>query len=212
MNRKVRNSGWAWPASTSETKGKDERKINVGKKEVVSTVKKEPRSGFTFGIFSTTTPILTTGSTARPATTATANCTCVPYYYCDEGQVVSDGSGVIDIRLGWPCTSILQVCCRTPRPIPSTVAPVPGVPTVAPVTTSTAIPGFTPRCGTLNPNGINARILGFKDNEAQFGEYPWMAAILEKKIVQGRQVNYFVCGGSLIWPSVILTAAHCVHG
>ena len=77
---------------------------------------------------------------------------------------MNDGNtGVIDISHGWPCHSILQVCCRHPRPIPTTTPQV----TTVPAVTSTAIPGFNPRCGTLNPNGINARILGFKVKTAR---------------------------------------------
>jgi len=51
-----------------------------------------------------------------------------------------------------------------------------------------------------------------QDAETQFGEYPWMAAILEKKYLAGQWVLQFLCGASLVWPSVILTAAHCVKG
>ena len=77
--------------------------------------------------------------------------------------MVTDGTGVIDIRKGWPCKSILEVCCR--RPQGSTARPST---TTAPGGSSTALPGFTPKCGTLNPNGINARILGFQVGAAGF--------------------------------------------
>lgn len=40
-----------------------------------------------------------------------------------------------------------------------------------------------------------------------FGEFPWMTAILR---IQPDN-NVFVCGASIIHPSVILTAAHCVR-
>ncbi|XP_044767158.1 phenoloxidase-activating factor 2-like [Coccinella septempunctata] len=47
------------------------------------------------------------------------------------------------------------------------------------------------------------RILGYQ-NEAEFGEFPWMLGILRN--------GAFQCGGSLIHPRVALTVAHCVYG
>ena len=38
------------------------------------------------------------------------------------------------------------------------------------------------------------------------GEYPWQAAILKKE----QYDNVYVCGGSLIDNSHLLTAAHCI--
>lgn len=53
-------------------------------------------------------------------------------------------------------------------------------------------------CGYSNPNFRTNRS---KDSTA-FGEFPWVVAILSNKT--------YICGGSLIHPQIVLTAAHCV--
>ena len=53
---------------------------------------------------------------------------CVPYYQCDDGQIITDGAGLIDIRFGGDeepevavldatdlmCPGSLDICCKDP--------------------------------------------------------------------------------------------------
>jgi len=135
---------------------------------------------------------------------------CVPYYQCHNGTIITDGAGLIDIRNGFgsltpedsKCPGFLDVCCKDPDFIPP---PPPKI-------------KYAPKCGRRNQNGLGVRIQGFTESESQFGEWPHMCAILHEKPIEQEggyggepeTVNLYQCGGSLIAPGVILTAAHCV--
>ncbi|XP_076761965.1 phenoloxidase-activating factor 2 [Xylocopa sonorina] len=137
------------------------------------------------------------------------NCECIPYYLCSKGKILTDGFGVIEPRLGFSrdtnmqqtltssdgCDHYMDVCCEPPN-------------------RKDFNDRITPRsverkgCGQRHPEGVGFRVLGTSNNEAQFGEFPWMVAILKKD----GETFVYQCGGSLIHKQVVLTAAHCVKG
>jgi secreted trypsin-like serine protease len=65
-------------------------------------------------------------------------------------------------------------------------------------------------CGLRNENGIGFKIKGGSDGESQFAEFPWTIAVFHEQPENDGKKNVFLCGGSLIHPQVVLTAAHCV--
>lgn len=146
------------------------------------------------------TPAPAPSATQAPAAAARADCECVPYYLCQNDSIITDGVGLIDIRIqDGPCENYLDVCCKKPQTVDRPITPTPHI---------------RSGCGRRNPDGVGFRITGNNDNEAQFGEFPWMVAILREETVNGNpeKLNVYQCGGSLIHREVVLTAAHCVAG
>lgn len=109
-----------------------------------------------------------------------------------------DGSGLLDIRFNAEdeCPDIFEKCCQQDFVDlmgyqPPDHGPVEAV------------------CGRKGNDGIGFRITNQHDNEADFGEFPWMAAILKGEYIGDELLSIFQCGGSLIHPSVVLTGAFC---
>lgn len=146
-------------------------------------------------------------------------CECVPYYQCNYNGTTNEfGRNIIDIRSGLiettdnpmtmrrKCDHYLSVCCLPPE-------------RTSERGTKEYIDNGTNKklhidkgCGYRNPNGIGFRITGNDNKEANFAEFPWMAAILKQIKIQGNSTKIYQCGGSLIHKRIILTAAHCVSG
>ncbi|CAF4941193.1 unnamed protein product [Pieris macdunnoughi] len=89
----------------------------------------------------------------------------------------------------------LKICCPTSRLITTeTVTPSP-------------IPKKMPGCGWSNPGGYTFR--DSSNTHAEFGEFPWMVALMRKVSQnQGWDPKDYVGGGTLIHHSVVMTVAY----
>lgn len=111
---------------------------------------------------------------------------CVQYFQCQDGNIITDGTGLIDIRFseGSPC-DYLQVCCKAGNVLEQPATP----------------PKLNHAgCGYRNAGGVGFKITGARDSEAEFGEFPWMTAVLKEEVIMGNTYNLYQCGGSLITP------------
>jgi kallikrein len=81
---------------------------------------------------------------------------------------VTDGAGLIDIRIDDEdeCNDIFLTCCGQNATVPSDFVKLPG---------QNKIEG---KCGFRNKDGVGFKISGARDNETEYGEFPWMLAIL----------------------------------
>lgn len=149
--------------------------------------------------------------TERPQVITTGNngqtCKCVPYHLCkpDTDRIVTSDSRFfpdIDVKIKsrlngnqQVCRDALDVCCRSGMEVQQSITPPANVGITPP---SPTVVG----CGYRNVDGIDFSLKG-KSNEAGFGEFPWVVAILARNVE-------CLCAGSLIHPQIVLTGARCV--
>lgn len=149
------------------------------------------------------TPIRLEDITVKPTEASVSHvdrdgqsCQCLPYYLCspdgiavDANNVSVTGTGLLDIRFGEDNTRICQesveICCTIPKD-PGTPKPMPN-------------PKNVKGCGYRNPNGIGVSFIGAN---SQFGEFPWVVALLN------RSNGSYAGVGVLISPDVVMTGAH----
>ncbi|XP_034098403.2 phenoloxidase-activating factor 2-like isoform X5 [Drosophila albomicans] len=72
------------------------------------------------------------------------------------------------------------------------------------------LPSSMKKCGYINPNGIPFTNEGGRHNEAKYGEFPWIIALLERVPTPAAVLDVFIGGGSILAPNIVLTAAHKV--
>ncbi|KAJ8932935.1 hypothetical protein NQ314_014313 [Rhamnusium bicolor] len=121
------------------------------------------------------------------------SCQCVPPNLCADNDVAVNGQGLLDIRLQKLCRNHFYVCCKNPTGELNLLDPF-----------------IFKGCGYQNSIGVTTRITSNSEN-AQFGEMPWSVVIFFKEISTTER-NKYRCGGSLIHPQIVVTAAHCVTG
>ncbi|XP_070074884.1 phenoloxidase-activating factor 2-like isoform X1 [Drosophila takahashii] len=138
-------------------------------------------------------------SNANPGSVQIESCgyqkECVRRWLCKSGTINTNGEGLIDIRIGSgsQCKNYMDLCCDLSNKSVDPIFPI--------------APDNPKGCGYKNSNGVGFKIIGAVNQEAEFGEFPWMLAILRE---EGPR-NVYECGGALIAPNVVLTAAHCAR-
>lgn len=67
-------------------------------------------------------------------------------------------------------------------------------------------------CGQRLERGVLAKssYYDFEYDQAQYGEFPWHAAVVQAQNYHGGIVMLFACSGALVHKDFVLTSAHCV--
>ncbi|KAL3286107.1 hypothetical protein HHI36_000620 [Cryptolaemus montrouzieri] len=163
--------------------------------------------GFLLHVYIANCMVIKTEMFINQSTSYSSFCVCMPYWQCKEDYsgLTDDVANIVDIRNfessgnslnQSPCSDDFDVCCRIEcgrRRRSNYVDDKFGI-------------GITNRLSSFSKSFspfFSKRIVG-QNNEAEFGEFPWMLGILWNKA--------FLCGASLIHPQVAMTAAHCVFG
>lgn len=142
---------------------------------------------------------------------------CVPRHLCVDGSISTTGENFIDIRIDNDVCSYNELCCNLPNKVWSNIQKDFIFKRKWFLFTlqrdKSVIPALPPEphlgCGWRNVDGVGYKITG-KVDESEFGEFPWMTAILRVEENGEEDILLYECGGSVIAPNVILTAAHCV--
>ncbi|XP_016998458.2 phenoloxidase-activating factor 2 [Drosophila takahashii] len=114
---------------------------------------------------------------------------CVPYEQCNEGLTV-EGKFYPDrsrTTLDENC-HYMEKCCN----IQDTLS-------------SPELPAEAPNwpCGGRHDLWYYLRPLGYKQQEAKFGEFPWLVAVYG--------ADDYLCSGALITPLAVITTAQCIQ-
>ncbi|XP_076274646.1 phenoloxidase-activating factor 2-like isoform X2 [Rhynchophorus ferrugineus] len=147
------------------------------------------------------------------------SCSCVYYYQCEAGYIITDGRNIFNERAGEDegkkpifCEGGKYqgefICCKHPNQT-ITENSTTGTPTTDNAVTVPVITTEKPKerkCGRSLAI-FNERIFtGEDDLPAVPGEFPWLVILYENK----SSVWKYRCVGSLIHPRVVLTAHHYV--
>lgn len=128
------------------------------------------------------------------------------------GVFGDDGAGSLEVRqasveIDPPmsmCMGDLEVCCREEDVRDAPVTPVDSMRTDL---DNNLTVRYQPSCGRHNVDGVGIRIA--EAESTQFAEWPHMCLLFSGPATTS--FNTFQCGASLIAPSLVVTAAHCIE-
>ncbi|XP_067944938.1 chymotrypsinogen B-like [Watersipora subatra] len=126
-------------------------------------------------------------------------------YRCNNGEFKLLGSNNELLCSAWSTNN--ERCCMAASPIVGTAT------TRAPSSVNTsvkpALNDATTTCGIQKVSGFKKRVIG--GNVADKGEWPWQVSIIKSTSFYGRSFSH-TCGGTIISPEWIVSAAHCFQG